>query len=334
MYRVILYYNFVEVNNPEAFCSRHRQLCDSLSLLGRVYLAQEGINGTLAGTPEAIEQYKIALRSEPGFADTEFKEDDSHFMPFRKLIVKTRPEIVALKATVPLDITKERGRHASPDEWRQMLEADSNFQMIDVRNNYESAVGHFEGAIRPDIENFYEFEHWLDQATLDKKKKTLIYCTGGIRCEKFSVLMEKKGFEDVIQLHGGIIEYARQVGGAHYRGKCFVFDDRLTVPIEKNQIDPVGNCSITGKPCDTFINCANMDCNRLFICSEEGARIMEGFCCDECRNTATRRRPIDPADVYAPSRKWYEYYGLKTQTGFVSRYAVNERKVSHGPQSG
>jgi UPF0176 protein len=325
MYKVILYYNFAKINDPEKFCRDHHQLCESLDLMGRIYIAQEGINGTVAGISESIEQYKKALRHEAGFETTEFKEDICQFMPFRKLIVKTRPEIVTLKASVPLDITKERGKYAQPAEWKKLLESGGDFNIIDVRNHYESSVGYFEGAIRPNIENFYEFEKWLDEEEFDKNKKMLIYCTGGIRCEKFSVLMEKKGFQDVVQLHGGIIEYAKQVGGAHYKGKCFVFDDRLTVPVEENQKEPVGRCLITGVPSDTFINCANMDCNQLFICSAEGARQMEGFCGEECRRNASRRRPIDPEDIYAPSRKWYQYYGAKNKHGFVMPNSAKER---------
>ncbi|MCA9407605.1 MAG: rhodanese-related sulfurtransferase [Candidatus Omnitrophica bacterium] len=308
MNKVILYYNFAEVDNPDNFCREHKRKCQQLNLFGRVYIAGEGINGTLGGAVEQIEQYKQYLWSLTGFEKTEFKEDEVVECPFVKLIVKTRPEIVTLKSKTPIDLTKEKGKYLDPQEWKEILSTRDDIQLIDVRNNYETVVGHFEGALCPDIENFYDFEEWVDRSNLDKNKKTLMYCTGGIRCEKFSVLMEKKGFKDVLQLHGGIINYAKTVGGAHYKGKCFVFDDRLTVPIEEEQKEPLGRCAISGIPCDTYINCHNMDCNRLFICSEEAARKLNGCCSESCMQSV-RCRPFDAENIYAPSRKWYQYYG-------------------------
>ncbi|MCA9398572.1 MAG: rhodanese-related sulfurtransferase [Candidatus Omnitrophica bacterium] len=310
MYNIILYYNFQHIDNVPKFCGEHRRKCRSLNLLGRVYIAEEGINGTLSGTTENIEEYKKFLCSLPGFERTEFKEDISETIPFLKLIVRIRPEIVTLKADIPLDPNTEGGHHLSPEEWRKVIESGEDYVMIDTRNDYEWKVGHFEGALLPPLKNFYDFPQWLDEAKIDKNKKVLMYCTGGIRCEKFSVLMKKKGYKDVNQLHGGIINYAKEQDGAHYKGKCFVFDDRLTVPIEKDQKEPLTYCEITGEPCDQYLNCANPDCNKLFICSEEGARQMEGCCSDACKSSK-RRRPFDPDNIYEPSRKWYHYFETK-----------------------
>ena len=308
-YKLILYYQFSDISNPEEFCLEHKRLCQKLNLFGRVYVASEGINGTLAGPASDVEVYMERLRAVPGFAATEFKIDDLDHVPFVKLIVKVREEIVTLKAGEYLDV-HDGGRHLAPAEWKAVLDSDEEVTLIDVRNDYESKVGHFEGAICPDERNFYDFPRWLDEAGLDKSKKVLMYCTGGIRCEKFSVLMKKKGFKDVNQLHGGIINYAKTVGDAHYRGKCFVFDDRLTVPVEKDQQKPLSTCEITGVPCDTYVNCANPDCNKLFICSEEGAQKYEGCCSPECQQSP-RKRPFDPEHIYTPTRKWYQYFDEK-----------------------
>lgn len=310
MYKVILYYNFCTIDDDEQFCREHKRVCQTLNLFGRIYIANEGINGTLSGTPEQIEAYKQYLWSLPGFEKTEFKEDDSEFVPFIKLIVKTREEIVTLKTQENFDVAKEGGEHLSPQAWKEVLESDEDIILIDVRNDYESKIGHFEGAICPQAENFYDFPKWLDEANLDKKKKVLMYCTGGIRCEKFSIVMKKKGFKDVNQLQGGIINYAKTVGGKHYKGKCFVFDDRLTVPIEENQKEPLTKCELTGVPCDSYLNCANPDCNRLFICSPEGAEKYEGGCCEECMRSP-RKRPLDRNNIYTPTRKWYQYFDEK-----------------------
>lgn len=307
MNTVTLYYNFVTIADPERFCLEHKRFCQSLDLFGRVYIASEGINGTLGGSTENIQKYQNFLRTLPGFEKTQFKDDQCDHVPFVKLIVKTRPEIVSLKASMDLDPEKNPQSHLSPKEWREVLESDEDITLIDVRNDYETEIGHFEGAICPPVRNFFDFEKWMDEQKLEKDKKVLMYCTGGIRCEKFSILMKEKGFEDVNQLDGGIINYAQKEGDAHYKGKCFVFDDRLSIPIEKDQKEPIGRCAITGEPSDTYINCANLDCNKLFICSKEGAKKYEGCCSKECMSS-TNRRPFDLEKFNEPTRKWYNYF--------------------------
>lgn len=309
-YRVLLYYHFNPVADEQAMIDEHRAFCKEHELKGRIYICEkEGINGTLAGKTEDTDAYMAWLRSYPGFAETEFKIDESEVNPFAKMIVKKRREIVALKSPIELDVASEGTNHLPPKEWRKVLESDEDIQLIDVRNNYESKVGHFEGAILPDLENFYDFPQWLDEkeAELDKDKKVLMYCTGGIRCEKFSILMRKKGYKDVYQLKGGILNYAREEGGIHYKGKCFVFDDRLVVPVNPMDDEPISHCEITGDPCDMYINCANMECNRLFVCSPEGAEKMEGCCSEDCKQSAYKR-PFNPNNAYAPFRKWYNYF--------------------------
>lgn len=317
MYRVILYYNFSKITDVENFINRHKLLCRELGLKGRVYISEEGINGTLAGETGQVKQYEAYLKSLKGFEDTTFKADESDSVPFAKLIVKERPEIVSLKSSGKLDPKNGGGRYLSPAEWRKTLETEKDFVLIDVRNNYESKIGHFEGALLPDVKNFYDFPGWLDNAGIDKNKKVLMYCTGGIRCEKFSVLMKQNGWDDVSQLHGGILEYGKQEGGIHYKGKCFVFDDRLAVPVNPDEEEPVSHCEISGVPCDMYINCANMECNRLFICSPEAAGNMEGCCSEECRSHP-RRRPFNREKAYAPFRKWYHYF----EPDFKDRKAV------------
>lgn len=306
MYEVILYYNFSHIENPEKFCKEHKKFCKEQDLKGRIYISSEGLNGTAAGTKEQIEAYKEYVWSLKGFENTEFKQDQSEYIPFAKLICKLREEIVSLHKD-GVD-PKNGGNHLKPHEWRQVMESGEDYVMIDVRNNYESKVGHFEGALTPDLENFYDFPQWLEEANIPKNKKVLMYCTGGIRCEKFSVLMKEEGWEDVNQLHGGILNYAKEEEGAYFKGKCFVFDDRLIVPVNPKDLAPIAHCEITGKPADTYVNCANMECNKLFVCSEEGAHIMEGCCSEECKQSEYKR-PFDPENAFKPFRKWYNYFG-------------------------
>lgn len=306
-YEVILYYFFNPIENPDLFCETHKKNLKELGAKGRVYISKEGINGTLGGTPKQMNDYKTYLRSIPGFEKTEFKTDLYETIPFAKLICKVRDEIVAIH-TDGLN-PKEGGRYLSPSEWRKVMEKEEDYVMIDVRNNYESKVGHFEGAIKPDVKNFYDFPNWLDKAEkeIPKDKKVLMYCTGGIRCEKFSVLMKQKGWDDVNQLHGGILTYGKEEKGKYFKGKCFVFDDRLVVPVNHGDLQPIAQCEITGKPADSYINCANMECNKLFVCSEEGAKLMDGCCSEECKKSEFKR-PFDPENAFRPFRKWYNYF--------------------------
>lgn len=150
-----------------------------------------------------------------------------------------------------------------------------------------------------------------------------MYCTGGIRCEKFSVLMKEQGWDDVNQLHGGILRYAKEEEGKHFEGKCFVFDDRLVVPVNPKDLAPIAKCEITGKPADTYVNCANMECNKLFVCSEEGAHIMEGCCSDECKQSEYCR-PFDPENAFKPFRKWYNYFGDDFKDRHASQQAAEQ----------
>jgi len=305
MYDIILYYNFQPIEDVERFCVEHKKKCLSLNMLGRVYIAHEGINGTLAGTRENITAYKEFLRLQPGFDGTDFKEDINDVIPFRKLIVKIRPEMVTMKAKEKIDLSRDSGKRLSPHQWRKVLESSEDYVLLDTRNRYEWEIGHFDGAVLPDVDNFYDFPRWIDKAEIEHNKKVLMYCTGGIRCEKFSVLMEKRGYKDVYQLHGGIINYTQKEGGAHFKGKCFIFDDRLAVPVNKENQEPIAHCLITGVPCDTYINCANPECNKLFLCSEEGALKMQG-CCSKICMQSPRRRPLDPDNIYEPTHKWHD----------------------------
>jgi UPF0176 protein len=320
MYEVILYYYFNKIEQPEQFAKLHKQYCKDLGIKGRIYISSEGINGTAAGTPEQMAQYKADLRAIPGFENTEFKTDESDYIPFSKLICKTREEIVSLHVD-GVD-PKDGGNHLSPAEWRRVMEEEDHV-MIDVRNNYESKIGHFKGALKPDVENFFDFPQWLEEAEIPKDKKVLMYCTGGIRCEKFSVLMKEQGWDDVNQLHGGILRYAKEEEGKHFEGKCFVFDDRLVVPVNPKDLAPIAKCEITGKPADTYVNCANMECNKLFVCSEEGAHIMEGCCSEECKQSEYRR-PFDSENAFKPFRKWYNYFGDDFKDRHASQQAAEQ----------
>ena len=278
-YPVILFYKYVPISSPEEFAASQRALCSALGLKGRLLIATEGVNGTLAGTEDAIGKYVADLKSDPRFADIGIKVSAGHEKTFPKLVVKVRREIVTLNGG---DLTPNRDNQLSPADWKRMLEEDPDAVVVDVRNNYESAVGKFENAIACDIEYFRELPDYVDRLADLKDKKVLMYCTGGIRCEKASALFRSKGFKNVFQLHGGIVTYQEQFGNEHWLGECFVFDQRMTVRVEENLVQ-IGKCQHTGYPTSRIVNCLHDFCHKLFVLFEEAERENPDYrLCPEC----------------------------------------------------
>lgn len=289
-YQVLLYYKFASVSDPEAAAEEQRAWCRELGLRGRIIVASEGINGTLSGLATDCSEYVERMNGHPAFAGTEFKVDEHHTHAFKRLSVKVRPEIVTLGVSVDVSLT---GEHLSPKEFQEML-SQPDALVLDIRNDYEYQLGRFKGAVRPSVETFKEFPEWLQQFADAKQKPILTYCTGGIRCEKVTALLRQEGFEQVYQLHGGIVTYAKdpEVKGEGFEGDCFMFDDRLSVPVG----EPVSKCERCGRPCARYVNCANVECNRLyFLCSdcEEGSTACSSACQIAERQRAPNAR-LDP----------------------------------------
>lgn len=263
---VILFYKYVPVADPADFVEAQRKLCTALHLKGRLLVAHEGINGTLAGTASAIETYLADLKSDTRFSDMEIKISEGDEQAFPKLSIKVRPEIVTLNAGP--DIIADQDNHLSPAEWKHALENDPDIVVVDVRNRYESDVGKFENAIACEIDNFRDLPAYTDRLEELKNKKVLMYCTGGIRCEKASALFRSKGFKSVFQLHGGIVTYQKEFGNEHWLGECFVFDQRMTVKVPEN-LKLISKCAHSGRLTTRFMNCLNPKCNELFLLAEE-----------------------------------------------------------------
>jgi UPF0176 protein len=216
-----------------------------------------------------VEQYVAALRADERFADIEMKTSAGDAQTFPKLMIKVRPEIVTLGAGIPL--TPDQDNHLSPEEWKRTLEEDPDVVVLDVRNRYESAAGKFANAIACDIEHFRELPEYAERLAELKDRKVLMYCTGGIRCEKASALFRSKGFTNVFQLHGGIVTYQEQFGNEHWLGECFVFDQRMTVRAEGDVV-AIGQCAHTGRTTNRFVNCLHDPCHVLFLLAEETER--------------------------------------------------------------
>ena len=290
-YRVLLYYNYTKIENPEQFAKEHLALCKSLGLKGRILVAEEGINGTASGTIEATQQYMDWMHNDERFKDTWFKIDESEGHAFRKMFVRPRKELVALNLEEDVDPLRLTGEYLDPKAFKEAL-LDEDTIVLDARNDYEYDLGHFRGAIRPDIRNFRELPEWIhENKEKFRNKKLVTYCTDGIRCEKFSGWLLREGVENVAQLHGGIATYGKdpEVKGEMWDGKMYVFDDRISVEI--NQVDKqiIGNDWFDGTPCERYINCGNPSCNRQIITSEENEAKHLGGCCYDCAASETNR---------------------------------------------
>lgn len=285
-YRILLYYQYTPIEDPAEFAREHLAFCQELGLRGRILVAAEGINGTVSGTVEQTDSYMAAMHCDPRFAGMPFKVDEAEGHAFRRISVKARREIVAL-GQESLDPRTRTARRLKPREFRQALERD-DVVVVDVRNSYEYDLGHFRGAVRPPVKTFKEFPQWVRETLTACRDKTILtYCTGGIRCEKFSALLLEEGFKDVYQLEGGIVTYGKdpEVKGELFEGRCYVFDERGSVEVNRTGTSSVvGRCRHCAQACERFVNCANLDCDTQYICCVSCEFENRRSCSEECRH--------------------------------------------------
>ncbi len=293
---VLLYYKYVPLTDPNAVRQWQYDLCAELDINGRILVAEEGINGTVAGTPEAIEEYKRRTESREEFSDLEWKESEADEQVFPRLSVKEREEVVTLglkserynpdKNDVALD---NKAHYIEPEELLRLYEEDEDFVILDARNEYEAKVGKFKDALVPPIDNFREFPRFAAEQLQEYKDKTVVtYCTGGIRCEKASAYLREQGFENVRQLHGGVHRYAEHTGGKYFEGRLFVFDKRLLMDV--NDVNPsvISDCKHCGTAVARYIDCANERCNALFVCCAVCEQRQYATCSSSCRSLVSR----------------------------------------------
>ncbi|MBX8994120.1 MULTISPECIES: rhodanese-related sulfurtransferase [Staphylococcus] len=297
-YRVLLYYKYVTIDDPETFAQEHLDFCKSLGLKGRILVSTEGLNGTLSGPVEATEKYKEHVRSDERFKDIVFKEDKAEEHAFKKMHVRPRKEIVAFDLDEDVNPKELTGKYYSPSEFKEALLSDDTI-ILDARNDYEYDLGHFRGAVRPDITRFRDLPDWIRNHKDELSgKKIVTYCTGGIRCEKFSGWLKREGFEDVGQLEGGIATYGKdpETQGEYWDGKMYVFDERISVDVNHVNKTVVGKEWFDGTPCERYINCSNPECNKQILVSEENEERYLGACSYDCaadeRNRYVKRHNI------------------------------------------
>jgi UPF0176 protein len=227
-------YRFASFADPEAIAAELRTLCAQLETCGTLILAREGINGTVAGSDQAIAALLGHIRALPGCADLDVKYATATQAPFGRMKVKVKQEIVTLGAG-DLDPAAQAGRHLDPAEWNDLI-ADPDTILIDTRNAYEVSVGSFDGAIDPGTRSFRDFPGWFDSFAAElreqgREPRIAMFCTGGIRCEKSTALVRSRGFEEVYHLRGGILRYLEEMpeDQSRWRGDCYVFDERVAV---------------------------------------------------------------------------------------------------------
>ena len=280
------FYQYAHIGNPQLFRDHLFLAWDKLEVLGRIYVAKEGINAQLSVPAPRFEAFKAHLDS------IDFLEGirlniavEQDLKSFLKLTIKVRDKIVADGLEDDSFDVTQKGKHVNAEEFNQLL-ADPSTVCVDMRNHYESEIGHFKGAVTPDVDTFRESLPIIEEDLSEHKKdkKLLMYCTGGIRCEKASAYLKHKGFENVYQLEGGIIEYTRQVKDKalenKFIGKNFVFDERRGERITE---EIIAQCHQCGAACDTHVNCANEACHLLFIQCEACGEKMQSCCSDPCK---------------------------------------------------
>jgi len=309
--RTLSFYRYLKIEEPQRLRDELYREWSAMGVRGRIYLAREGINAQLSVPVAEFENFRQNLESRPGFGAMRFNpgvEDDGN--SFLKLTIKVKRYIVNDGlGDFELDETVA-APHLKPLEFNRALEEPGTI-VVDMRNQYESEVGHFENAICPDVPTFREELPVVADMLQDKKnEKILIYCTGGIRCEKAGAYLRKRGYKNVYQLEGGVINYAHAVKQEHlpskFKGKNFVFDERLG---ERITDDVLAHCHICGAKSDRQINCANEGCHVLMVQCEACGHRLGNCCSEECQRISllpeAERRALRKADESLKNKTWF-----------------------------
>jgi UPF0176 protein len=275
MQKILLYYKFTPLKDPEAVKLWQKALCEQLNLKGRILLSEHGLNGTVGGEIDDLKAYIKATKQYPAFKDIMFKWSDGSRDHFPRLSVKVRPEIVTFGAADELKVDETGvvggGTHLKPEDVHKLVEERDDVVFFDGRNAHEAAIGKFKNAVVPNTNTTRDFIKELESGKYDalKDKPVVTYCTGGIRCEILSALMKNRGFEEVYQIDGGIVKYGETYGDdGLWEGSLRVFDDRMTVDFS-DHAKTIGECIHCGDKTSNFENCALAECNDLVLTCED-----------------------------------------------------------------
>lgn len=305
-YFVSTFYKFVPLENPQNARDLITAKAKELQILGLMIIGREGLNCTVSAPSQAkLDQFKFWCRDQFNMGtDLLFKDSESEKQPFPRFIIKIRDEIVTL-GTPDLVPDDKKNHHLSPDEWNEVLKNEKDFLLVDTRNWYETKIGTFKGAINPGIDQFTEFPQYMEKNKIPKDKKLLIFCTGGIRCEKGILELQRQGYDNVYQLEGGIINYMQEHPNDQFEGECFVFDQRVALDAELKPSEKYGLCPHCGQPAATSVQCKRCD--------------TEALICDECDKLQWKKDTCSKNCAYQfqlhPDRK-----GRKQKPGYLKHY--------------
>lgn len=298
-FEVLLFYQYCHIADPTLVSLWQQSLAKRLGLLGRILIADEGINGTLSGTHEACKQYIQETKQYTPFCQMNFKKSRSSFIPFESIHVKIKNEIVVLredKNKIPFSNSAEK---LCPQSFHNFLEKkysnrENNIIIFDTRNAYESRIGRFSQAICPQIQNSRQFrQYFQENSTIFDNKVVLMYCTGGVRCERISALLaDCTKPQKIYHLENGIHAYCEEFSDGYFHGRNYVFDDRVSVKITD---DILTQCDICKAPCDLYNNCLNAICNKQYIACDRCLKEWNSCCSQKCVNltkiNAVPKRP-------------------------------------------
>lgn len=295
MEKVLLFYKYINIEDPKEAVLWQKEICKRIGLTGRILIGKEGINGTVSGSEEQTSQYIQLMNESEIFSGIDFKFSYSSGPAFPKIKILLRDEIVNISLPTESANPLKTATHLKPEEVNQLIESKAeDLVILDTRNDYEWEVGAFTNAIKPPIKNFRDLPEWIDQNKEDfKDKQVLMYCTGGIRCERASAYMVAKGIaKEVYQIEGGIHKYIEKFPEGYFRGKNYVFDARITTKVND---DILGHCYLCNESNDEYTNCMYATCNRHFICCPKCINKFDGCCSKECLDIITadpsKKRP-------------------------------------------
>lgn len=294
MYQVLLFYNYFTVLDCQLLILWQREICNRLQLKGRVLISEEGINGTLCGTVVQCTEYEKLICNYSPLRQMNFKKSNSDFVCFDSLKIKYKKEIVILREDQEEISIEDSAPTLSAEELHALLENKEEVVLFDTRNAYESRIGRFTGAVCPSINTSRDFKKYFQEnSDLFKNKKVIMYCTGGVRCERLSALCKKyTNTSELYHLKNGICAYVEQYPEGYFRGRNYVFDDRVSIKIND---DIITHCDLCHISCDLYNNCLNALCNKQYICCNDCFKSKNMCCSDTCITLINNKQvPLRP----------------------------------------
>jgi UPF0176 protein len=329
-YQVLLFYKYVTIEDPHTFADVFRARAQALGLNGRALISEEGLNATLEGETANTEEFVRFLQEDQRFFDINIKRSTGTGSSFPKLMVKVRKEIVGTRfSDADANPRVRTAPHLPPEKLREMYERDEDFIVMDMRNSYEFASGHFKKSIDPGLRASRDLEKAVLKLEQYKDKKIVTVCTGGIRCEKMSAYLLNKGFKNVYQLENGMHAYMEKYPGKDFLGTLYTFDDRVVMDFGGER-EIIGTCHHCKKTTERYLNCGNDDCHlHLLVCETCAPSEQEAFCSFRCKlNAALLNSKKRSKILLRPLKDKYKY----ARRGLIKRYYRTMWKIRRKKQ--